>query len=327
MLMFHLLRNLLSLLFISHTFSFTLPSTTISSFNRIKYYGKTHSITLHTTSDNDERYSNSISIFDDIGTELWLDLRGSSILPHVAIDYILESLDEEQTYDDDEENKKEEEQTYDDEEENEKDIIISKVLLSLIDYEKFFRQIEAAPSTRNNFDIIIVNDNQELLLLSENNTVYGEVFCIDDDNKVLNDLMSAINLFTQGKWIAIDSSEITNDDEKKESVNNALQLITSVAKPSLDLILNDKKQNIEDDTKKHDVGGIAINCNSNSDLLYAGATLQSLGSSDISVNGILLAPSSDNNEESASSALKDINSAVILPFDVSLWKSASLVFR
>lgn len=336
---------------VSSTFSFIAPRVTtktettksIQSFQRrskySKYkYGDSYNMIreeLDNNENNDDK-SEGVSMFDFDDsitnsvlktTELWLDLRGSSILPHVAIDYMLDALKKESN-EDNEENS----------------ITISKVVLSIIDYEKFQTQInnnnnKVTANNNTNVDIIIVNDNsEELFEINDNKQLefIGKSYSIN--GKIVDDIMSAMGIFNNGNWILLDTNDMNRQEQqevgsKRDAICNFMQLITSSTNSPL---LLDWNLDIDDAISDNKVGGIAIGCNTNSDLLNIGGILQSLGdnkyeSLDMSENGdILYLPSSslnddDNTKDDESST--NIKSAIILPMDVSLWKSSLLLFR
>ena len=285
-------------------------------------------------------YDSSITTFDDdtdtfasatilSNTELWLDLRGSSILPNVAIDYILENL-------------KEDEQA---------DMMVSKVVLSLVDYDKLQAQIntKATANYTYDFDIVIVDENNKELykvipsasVKNENEklNLYGKSFSIDGKTKVVNDLMGAMSMYIDGNWILLNTKdmdkEMDESNSKKDAVHNFIQLMTSMNHKSpllLDWKIDDDTTNDETDTK---VGGIAIECHTNSDLLNTGSTLQSLDDihyESLAVkesNGVMLfvPTANDDNEWKEDKVNNELKSAIILPMDISLWKSALLLFR
>jgi predicted RecA/RadA family phage recombinase len=118
------------------------------------------------------------------------------------------------------------------------------------------------------------------------------------ESGILQDPLQVIEDVSKGKWIIIEFSK----EQQHQAVESLLQLVTGAVATS----------------SSHIVGGIAWPCQTAGQVLQAGFILQSLGSVQSTLSGILL-----------SSKNKDfkLQCAWLLPFDEKLWKTAVLVLQ
>jgi hypothetical protein len=258
----------------------------------------------------------SISFKEKKETELWLDLRGTAIYPSAAISYLMEQLtdDEYDPY------------SFAEGAPNP----IDRVLLS----DQMFQRLLNAPDhpTEGREIMYIPDDGDGLVVSSHEDMSFpcGKLFEMPrDSDMVLADPMSAIETIAKGNWaVLVDGkSGIDSDFEvnRVDSIASFLHLAVAAAGgPSLvdgssGLLL--KSSEYEDTTE---LGGVAVSCSNKAMVIQLASVVQDIqsGSSMASTeSGILIQGTSDSDSSSPS-----LQTALLLPFDVVMWKTALLIY-
>uniref|UniRef100_A0A7S2HI02 Uncharacterized protein n=1 Tax=Helicotheca tamesis TaxID=374047 RepID=A0A7S2HI02_9STRA len=177
----------------------------------------------------------------------------------------------------------------------------------------------------------------------------------DNPSVLLLDPILAMDTITSNKWVLVDttSSNTKNSEtERYESITSLVEFMGGIlsSNPSSPLLLH-TTPTTHDDTTNHEKGGIALSCTTKQDIFQAGVSIQSLlcsqSSSAVQMteSGILLPHIMEREEAEFEEGVVDstmiqrdgddgggvggggvIRSAVVLPFDAMLWKSALIVF-
>ena len=280
--------------------------------------------------ENDDIHNNIPENEQSIGIELWLDLRDTAILPSAALSHLLETLDDETLINDDD-----------------KVFFIDKVLTSTTtitttnegnNNEKSFVEWvtqHMEQQFENLIEIIYETKKEESstnLIFSATaatvakDTSFGmRVDLFQDDKLHLTDPIPALQCVSQGEWVVIQPND--NDDEQQQqrkiAVDSLVELLVASTSSLSSLLLND--DNPKEATNNVGMGGVAIVCQNKSDIVHAGAIIQSLlgnGNRVTCTESGIFIPSSDN-DQSPPTLLKF---AIVLPMDVMLWKTAFFVF-
>jgi hypothetical protein len=224
--------------------------------------------------------------------ELWLDLRGTAITPQMA----LSKLEEDSV------------------------LPASKVVVSIQDAARATQLYELGDP-----NILMVDENNCCLCSAKDPTIsYGTVVSIDGVSFV--DPIPALESISNGGWAFVDSQLGGSDKvaERHDAISNLVDFI--VGGLTLDLFsLGNKESSGDCDLpleNKTNRGGIAIACQTKADLAQAANCFQSIGSGSVTAteSGILI-----KSEESSSADNNALQSALVLPFDISLWKQAAII--
>jgi hypothetical protein len=260
-----------------------------------------------------------ISSKDKKGTELWLDLRGTAIYPSAAISYLLEQLTDD---------------GYDLSlaEGAAPTPIVDRVLLS----DQMFQRLLTTPDHPvEGTEIMYLPDDADGLVVSSHEGMSsfpcGKIFEMPkDSDMVLADPMSAIETISKGNWAVLvdEKSGIDSNSEvnRVDSIASFLNLAAAAATggPSLldgssGLLL--KSLENEDMTE---IGGVAVSCSNKAmvvQLAYVVQDIQAGSNMASTESGILIQGTSDSD-----SSLPSLQTALLLPFDVAMWKTALLIY-
>lgn len=234
----------------------------------------------------------------------WLDLRGTAIRPGEALAFFVEFLAETETKDSDSSSI-----------ESIKDLIDC-----IIVPEETFREIPEEIAT--NVDLLVVDKNS-IILRDGRGDLRGTF--IADDSTFVNPLDS-LDLYNRGDWILFEYSHVAFDSDGLnawvEQIGSLLQLLPATAAPqSMEapsgLILPSISKG-EDDEVGDKKGGVGICCPTRQAVFRVDALLEqamsSAGVKESAESGILLL--ADANDVTI-----PITSALILPFDLNLWRA------
>jgi len=167
-------------------------------------------------------------------------------------------------------------------------------------------------------------------------------------NVIPQNPMSAIETLARGEWLVVGKEE---KDEANQDLLNFMDIVASgypsfVDPSSLFLLTKEEEDDDENSMQTNGGGGIAIPCTSNADILQIGASVESLWiQGQCSVGGGGLGGNKryqqtesgiyvQHNEEvveskSSGGCIKDDHTmmkyAIILPLDIELWTTASLL--
>lgn len=261
-------------------------------------------------------------------TQFWLDLRRTAFHPKAAIDEIETQLGRTLTTSS-----------------SSSPPLVNRILLSenvfqnLIDSHDPY--IAAAPilyqSSKN--DTIFSLSSQGL------STPFGSLVSTPSDATVpVKDPIQAIQMITNGKWLLLGKKEGEEDDlgdhvesMRIESVGNFLDIVSTAAAPELGTTLSETKglvlpkratqttSNLQQEGEILRIGGVAVTCSTKSAILKLAFKLQLMmkpgAMNSVTDSGIIL---ETNVEES--SPIATLATAVVIPFDVHLWKIGTLMF-
>jgi hypothetical protein len=241
-------------------------------------------------------------------TEFWLDLRGTAVHPKAAIDHLLEQL-----RDDDGKSSSN----------NNESKLIDRVLLSDQSFQKLVSNSD--PYLETSEVLYVPDDDGDLLALSRNGVSfpYGNLVSIPGETAVaVKDPMQAMQTLSEGKWVVL-FNEWQGDDMK--ATGEFLDIASTATcgdwgstELEAGLLLRTASEE-----EKPATGGVAVVCSTKSSVVQLASILrcmQSGMSTSVTESGIILQGSSD-----ASSS--PLSTALILPFDLMLWKTAySLVY-
>jgi hypothetical protein len=257
-----------------------------------------------------------ISSKEKKGTELWLDLRGTALYPSAAIAYLMEQLTDDE---------------YDPSLAEGAPNPIDRVVLS---DQMFQRLLDTPDHPLEGTEIMYLPDDGDGLVASSHEGMSfpcGKIFKMPkDSDMVLADPMSAIETISQGNWAVLvdEKSGIDSHSEvnRVDSIASFLNLAVAAAGgPSLmvdgssGLLL--KSSDYEDTTE---IGGVAVSCSNKAMVIQLASVVQDIqsGSSMASTeSGILIQGTSDSDSSSPS-----LQTALLLPFDVVMWKTALLIY-
>jgi hypothetical protein len=246
-------------------------------------------------------------------TELWLDLRGTATHPKAATDYLLEELQEDGWFLSDEM----------------KANLIGKVLIADRSFQNLLIASDAYVGTS---EILYITDdkNEGQIALSRNGLSFpfGTLVAMPTDNAVaVPDPMRALETLTDGRWVVLCNEAEGVDSDKDALKMEAIGTFLGIASiawgvQNLDsgLVLRTASQD-EDKAADSPPGGVAVVCSTKSSVMQLASILQCFqsGTTSATESGILIQGSAETSEPFLPTAL-------ILPFDVMLWKAALLVY-
>lgn len=183
----------------------------------------------------------------------------------------------------------------------------------------------------------------------------GEVMIISTPSNTNVNPIQALEVVSRGEWVFLDdhkSIKFPSQDTRSEVVQSLVELVSSGACASLPLFnvhCNDAN-NAKCTEMVHVVdsnvslGGIAISCRTNADILEIAACIKSLVSVGegkgytTTESGIYVQVLPNDNEDPSSTRMatsmpgddardKSVKYAIVIPFDTGLWKTAALIFR
>jgi hypothetical protein len=249
-------------------------------------------------------------------TELWLDLRGTAVHPRVAIDYILEQLREDGSFLSDEAESG----------------FIDRVLLS----DRHFQSLlESSDTYVETSEILYETDDTDGLVALSRNSLsmpFGILESMPSDGgPAVADPMKAMQTLSEGKWIILSGEEEEPGSKAEilriEAIDKFLD-IASAAKAGNWGSTSEMEGGLllradvpSEDESSITAGGVAVVCSTKSVVVGLASILQVMqsGLSISTESGIILQGSSDGSSSSLPTAL-------ILSFDVGLWKAAVLVY-
>lgn len=133
------------------------------------------------------------------------------------------------------------------------------------------------------------------------------------ESGLLEDPLISINAVSCGEWVLV-QFETEEESIQYEGISSLLNLLVGGSILTVDGSFG---------TAKSDVGGgIAWPCMSKASILQAASAIQSLESVEMTDGGILVASNTEENNDDS-----PIQSAIILPFDQRLWKTAFNIIR
>ena len=324
----------------THSFSFFIPSS-IRNLHYINknYFSKTKITSnllqrrISTSSDSDlnqedktfhESPTNTPNIEKSTRFEFWLDLRDIAITPYAALDYLYKECEKEWK-------------------------LMSNDDISISVFPHLMDRILISSSSRSNtrtvstdedvdpvllkhlksLDMLYFDESQTNLLShnSDTNVVpVGKRFPISLDPKVMIDPIPAMEYLSHDQkspaWVVMDypSKSSISETTSCKSVESRLQHISDLVH-FLSMTMPSAKQM---NTK-----GIAILCKTNLELMQSASYLQQFQSFDsiskTSDSGIVFIPTQGHTHDTQNYD-ETIQAAIVLPFDMTLWKTVIHMF-
>lgn len=286
---------------------------------------------------SDYSYSNeSLLTNDSISTELWLDLRGTTIPPQEALLHITNDLCDELSPI------------------RNKSFIVDKVLINTSDIKDIKKiAINMWEEFENQISLVIIEDGDADTFF-EDNQCHDELFEIDErkgmipigrvvpiqknDDGLVNinvDPMPVLDTVKGGKWAVLD----TNNGVGSKPICSLVEFVSNGIN-SITFIDSLSNQKLDAGSRSSSVGGIGVRCQTHGNIVEMGSLFKtSMDSKHYKVtdSGILVQmnengdPYTDKGQmlrkEVSGHNKSEMNYAIILPFDTTLWKTASLVFK
>lgn len=256
-------------------------------------------------------------------TELWLDLRGTAMHPRAAIDYLKEELTEEGLL-------------FSPSQDNQ---LIDRIILSDSSFQKL---LNASDPFVDSSEILYQPDGVTDGFLASSrcglSLPFGHSISIPRDNAVaVGDPMAAMRILGEGKWILLENAEKELDPDKESFRVDAISSFLDIAStatsgpwgqslPSsaidsdLGLLIQSETDSKSDCDLKR--GGVAVHCPTKSFLVHLASAIQcfqSVSTTTMTESGIIIQGGNVVNVPS-------LPTAIALPFDVRLWKTAMLVY-
>jgi hypothetical protein len=239
-------------------------------------------------------------------TELWLDLRGTAVHPRVAVDYIMEELDDNQEPD-----------------------LIDKVLLSDEHFQKLLEALD--PYTQIEEILYVPAETENLVALSRNGVSFpfGSLTGVPRDTSVaVADPIKALQGISKGNWILLVSENDKSETIQQLEAMGSFLEVASTASSSLGattelesgLLVQAEESSDDSDTE---CGGVAIKCTSRASVLQLASIFKNTSSGAVTKtteSGILI------QEDTPGKSSPFLPTAMILPFDLGLWEAASLIY-
>ena len=231
--------------------------------------------------------------------ELWLDLRGTAIVPRTALSHLADD------------------QWGSFSPPPGKARLVDRVLVSEDRLTQSLQYID------HDMDIYYLKDADHTLRDARDEDVVlgGHIVLLED---VVTDPLPALDTVTGGDWIVVDSDRIQDEFKKKESITSLVNFLSAGSSTTAELLIEVEKVLLCDSDNLSKKGGIALSCNSKADLVYLCGLVRSI-SSEVSYaktkSGILV----QHHKEGAKREPKSNKSAIIIPFDADLWMAASFM--
>lgn len=236
------------------------------------------------------------------GVELWLDLRGTAILPSAALSHLSDDLWGE----------------FDALAARGKSMV-DRVLVSEANLQKALYHIDS----EDHVDTFFVRDEDDALIDAKDQSTVGRLISLKENEMV--DPIPAMDTVSLGEWAVVDSSDIEDTEKKRDAVSGLVEFLSSGATAPAGLLLGGAWEG--NNAGKEPSGGIVLCCQSKADVLNSGALIQSSsGSFTTTDSGIIVQTETTDAELGNVSTDAPFKSAVAIPFDMNLWKTASFVF-
>jgi hypothetical protein len=253
-------------------------------------------------------------------TELWLDLRGTAVHPRAAVDYILKELEEEGLLFPSTKERP----------------LIAKVVISDFSFQQL---LNASDPFVEAFEILYPPEGAGDGFLASSRSglslPFGHIITTPDGNSAaVGDLMDAMRLLGDGGgiWIFLDNGNRELDPEKESLQMDAISSFLDIASTASagpwgkSVMKNGNDSELVLPSGKigdmEESGGVAVRCPTKSFLLQLASVLQcfqSVSTTTMTESGIIIQGGEDV-------YVPSLPTAVVLPFDLLLWKTAMLVY-
>ena len=232
--------------------------------------------------------------------QLWIDLRGTSLTPNIALELWLLEDDSNAPF--------------------------TKCLVSSIEKN-------AKDTSNNKLDILLVEEDDDTadgmpIIISQAKEHIGRILSLQTSSTSMpilpNDPLSAIDIVSKGQWLLIDTNEWKKVEEDERM---------SMILPLIDLI----SSGFTNDTNTSSGGGIGVTCHTNNEVVKIAMYIQSMmnarsGSDNTKTrtldSGIVVPDTTDNESSSDGTNHNSMMQrfAIIVPFDMELLRTAKLLF-
>ena len=347
---FHGLDVIKTLILVSSLWISCVSSFTITTRNAF-LLGQNSRVAASSSSELDLGRANSAPPSSTKQIELWLDLRGTAVHPRVAVGYIIEELEEKLSPPPSKPTTLSTDESLPTKNSN----LIDKVILSDNHFQQLVESLD--PYTQIEDVLYIPEETKEdlegnnLVALSQNGVSFpfGTLIGVPRDSCVaIADPIQSLQDLSKGNWILF-----VSEDEKGESLEqvNAMGNFLDIASTASlswgattelesGLLIQAADTSSsgcvghgddEDDGQgPRKSGGVAIKCSSRECVLQLASIFQTAQSASSAVtsttdSGILIQECLEEEEEEQSSPV-GLSMAMILPFDLSVWEAASLMY-
>lgn len=251
--------------------------------------------------------------------ELWLDLRGTAVHPRVAVNYIVDELEEEGLL----------------LPSAGRERLFTKILMSDVSFQKL---LNASDPFVEASEILYQPDGTSngFLALSKNSLSlpFGNVMTMPKDNVVaVGDPMEAMRILGDGRWILLENEERELDPDKlpmrMDAISSFLDIASTASTGQWGIPLTQEKGKssllfkTERDAKgADDRGGVAVLCPNKSFLVQLASVFQcfqTVSTTSMTESGIII-------QGGPEVYVPSLPTAVVLPFDLLLWKTAMFVY-
>ena len=279
--------------------------------------------------------SSSMLESDGSRPELWLDLRMTALFPDQVVDYLIEQLIEDN---DGEELVSPDAAGY-------SECPFDRILLSDESFQLTLNK--KSEYTDGLVDILYIpTEAKDQVAISDctsnggMSVPFGSIAYMgkEDPATTVDDPIISLDVLSSGKWMVLldedDGVDAADEPKRVDSISSFLQLaVASSGGFSLfgggdsdgGLILEDNTDTQKD---KLNQGGVAVGCSSKSMLVQMASLLQTIqsGSSVSTTESGILIQSSENKSDCDTETEPALRFALVLPFDLTLWKTALLLY-
>jgi len=253
-------------------------------------------------------------------TELWLDLRGSATHPKAAVQYILDELEEDALL-----------------LPSDRDGLIEKVIMSDSSFQSLVNTSDPFVSTS---EILYQPEGtvDGYVALSRNglSLPFGAAVCMPSDSAIaVRNPVEAMKMLGDGRWVLL-QNDVRGTDPCNEllhidAIGSFLDIASTASTQKWDTSTGQDDEREAKLILKGDVsvtaqqrirGGVAVSCSSKSFFIQLASmfeSFQSASSTTVTESGIIIHGVSDF------SAPK-LPTALILPFDTSIWRAATIMY-
>jgi hypothetical protein len=251
--------------------------------------------------------------------ELWLDLRGTATHPQAAIQYILDELEDEALL-----------------LPSDRDLLIEKVIITdrsfqslVIASDPFVDVAEILYQPEGSSDGYVALSRHGLSL------PFGCVVLMPGDNSIaVSNPVDAMRILGDGRWIILENDTRGADPDKEPGRLDAISSFFDIASTAstgnwglcdgkeddeVRLIL---KSDASATPEQRIRGGVAVSCTTKSFTVQLASVLesfQSTSSTTMTDSGIII-------HEVSNLSSASLPTALILPFDMSIWKAAVMIY-
>ena len=238
------------------------------------------------------------------GTGLWLDLRQHSIHPKSAVEQLEIQIEATSFVD--------------------RILLSEAVFQNLIDVDDMYLTTSRILYQSSDDGAIFLSSSRGL------STPFGSVVSAPSDVATpVENPIHALQLISGGKWVLLEKADGGMDDQAEsvriDAVGDFLDIALSSSKmDNMQYVAQDSglvlptTGTAEEETNDFDLGGVAVACDTKSEVMKLASTLQLTQCGEITESGIMLERSADQPTP--------LPTAIVLPFALDSWQIATMVF-